>query len=265
MQNFFIVIFISILIMPALGQNKTSKGMEVGLAGGYRNIRFHDERLNYFNYKGYTFHDLSALYSSIKEQSSINFHLGYNDSQLFPDHIKTGYYEYNYIDNNELNLSITWLKSLKWHSPNIVFKAGFGNSIIWNRSTEFYQSNLYEGALGYKKSFLLSLLNISPTLEAAYTCGNHLLSIGGSYSILSLNARPDDVYVRQTNAKGSSVWTLQWFDSHKDAFLISGYQYRVCQSWKVSINYVFCNRNNKGADQYQSVTQSVVAGMIKTF
>lgn len=260
-----ILLLVCFLSSNALAQSNVSKTLEIGLAGGYNDVTFRDELLNDFSYNGHTFNYLSLSVITKRVKSTIAIYCDYTASQLLPQNLKSGCYQYNYVNNKELNLLFIWLKTLNCHWPFFTFKAGLGDYMTLNRATEYYQSHLYEGASGYKSTFLLSVFNLSPTIEALYSHGNHTLWINGYYSLLSLNGRPDDIYVRQIENNGSVLWRLESFMNHQDAFCSIGYKYLFCKNWMSSVSCGFSYRDNSGSDKYSVVTQSVVVRIIKPF
>lgn len=253
-----------VLWLPIDGQTSRGCTIEAGLATGGRSTVVVDERLNGFTYRGHASRLLAGTLAVNHKRSMLSVDWDYSSSQLRPGHVKTGYYQYNYQNNRDMTLSIAWLKTVNPVHAVMPLKIGVTNNFGRTFSTEYYYSNLYGGA-GYKKTLLLSPVNLGPTLRADFMHGNHCVWAKAYWSVLSLVARPDDVYVRQTGDNGGLVWKLQSFTGHREALLRAGYGYDFGCGWKATLSYAFIYRNNGMMGQYTSIVHSVGAGIVKTF
>src|ERR1035437_4009054 len=124
-----------------------------------------DGKLNYYNYSGNTIMPLNVSGSCLYNKSLFTVNIFFNKAKLQPNNLPVNYYTYNNIEHINASLNIEYFKQIADVNSNIQVFIGIKNSSSITMQQENYKNILYSNAEGFRKSYSLSAISLSPVLQ----------------------------------------------------------------------------------------------------
>lgn len=239
----------------------------IGISTGISCISNYDQLINPYTYSGVT--PWTVQFSSeLKRGKNLwllsgsatgqQLHLQSDVSKLFIE---------NHVNFQNYKLSCSYLRSLPGQSFSVQWSFGGTYSLDFNWQEEHYQSLLVESAKGYRKSYLLSPVNIAITGIGEYAINSrHKVRLLASYGFLTIIARPTDNYVKQLGLAGSgSEWDLLAGRKHIAYQLETQYAYLITSHVRFIVSLQTGYRYDNYEDKFAYRMNTACLGIVKLF
>ena len=263
MKRLQLIIIFIYYTLTTIGQEAGPGRTELIFGSGISKLLSTDQLLNYYNYKSDICIPFSLKYSFSINKNLLIIESDYLRSKSYPVNIKNTYYKYNYIKNQQIGLSIAYFRNVSRFHKLQVF-AGLSYTVNYIGQSEYFDNILYDFGEGAKKSYDLSIFNLSPTMSVKYSIERSTLCAQIRYSPFTLSARPDDNFVKQM---GQGKYCLIFYTpANYLGFLYSlAYHFRIKEKFGVFAEYVF-QYSSYNADRDHKYSQNMLlTGISKSF
>jgi len=223
-----------------------------------------DHLLNYYNYSGKTAPlVLDGFYFS--KQHLFVFNLLYQSATLYPDNVNDTYYEYNYVLHKEGEVKLEYFFTITKKDRPFSAYVGISNTSFFVTQQENYKNLLSSNGEGYRESYALSPLNLSPSVMMNVRMKSHNIMIKAAYALLNYTGRPDDNFVKQLDWPTTHQWNWYGPSEYKNIFLSGIYAYRIFRKAGITADYNFLYRRYNSTADYRYLRHSFLLGFYKTF
>jgi hypothetical protein len=262
-----VLILVFIVVCKALVycQEEKKNDFSIYVGSGLMQHTTNDQLLNYYRYSGNRILplSLSCLLDCNKNLFIIN--LFYNTAKLKPFNLTSNYYAYNYIDLWNMGLGLEYFRKISGINNSVRFFFGVGDHSYISVQQENYKSLLYEYAEGFRRSYDISLISLSPMFLAHFRLKKNSIMIKTAYSLLHFAARPDDDYVKQIGLKENYHWNLYSLKKYKNVLFSVFYQYRLFKNFGITAECNVFYRSYSSPCEYKYLQKSYLAGIFKSF
>ena len=236
----------------------------IGISSGYAGNTTSDRLLNYYIYSGHTFLPLNVTGSYLRQKNLIIVKFFYYNLKSLPNNLNHAFYEYNYIKNWTTALDIAYYRKVLSIQNNIRIFAGIENSAYTIIHQEFYKNLLYDYAMGYRKSYDLTPVNLSPELLVSGSVKKNSIRLQAGFSLVTLASRPSDDYTKQLGLNTKFTWKTYFPGNYKGWNLSVLYQYNIFKSFDLTAEFNVLY-HSYAMDEYKYLQKLVFIGIIKEF
>jgi len=259
------IVFLVASKMITYGQDQKQPKFCLYLGSGLIQHTTNDQLVNYFNYAGKALMPFSLSGTYFQNKNLFTLNLLYQTARLSPLDLPNNYYDFNYIQHRNFEISIEYFHEIVKVNEYVKAYIGINNSSYMTMQKENYKSLLFEYAEGYRKSSDISAITLFPMLLINYRIKKNNLSIKTGFSLLHYGARPDDNYVKQVGFPEGFYWRLYGPKNFKSFILSAIYQYEVFRGFGVTTGYSMHYRTFTLPDNYKYLQSSFLAGIFKSF
>ncbi|MEH0153378.1 hypothetical protein V6R21_04490 [Limibacter armeniacum] len=204
----YVLLLLLIIPFQSIHGQVTSKSL--GISGGKSYLNTYDQLLNRFSYSGNSSWTFGLKGEWQNRQSIMAIDLEATSGKIAAAITDSPLYEYNFIRLQQWVLAFTYLREIPLPFQHFQTYIGLGYQTGYLSQEQHYKNLLYTYGEGYRKSYCVSLGSLSLNLVSKYHFKQkNTLTLGASYSLISLVARPDDNYVKQLNQEDEPEW--HWF------------------------------------------------------
>jgi hypothetical protein len=248
------------------GQETEPHRLDISLSTGLVKQTFIDQHINYFIYESKNFAPISLKgnYYDKKNRNLFSFSFFYNYAKLKPD-LNNPYYEYNYIKQWTTEFDIECYHKIFQLNKLLRTYIGIANNSYLFLQQELYKSLLYEYIDGYKKSYDLSYINISPNLLFDFCLNKSNLTVKAGYTLISYASRPDDNFIKQAERDHKFLYKLYLPKDYKRASFSLIYQYWFTNKTGVLFEYDVQYISYKSSVKYKFLKNDYLIGLSKSF
>jgi len=236
----------------------------MGVSSGYVGNVMTDRLLNYYIYAGHTFLPIILNGSFLNQKNLVIMNFSYYTLKSFPRGLNKAFYEYNYTKTWSLALDIAFYRKIFSGQNSIRIYAGITNNAFTTTHQEFYKNLLYDYAVGYRKSYDLTPINLSPALLISGNVRKSCIRLQAGFSLIKLARRPSDDYVKQLGLSSKRVWKTYFPVDYKNWNLSARYQYPIFKSVDISAEFNILYHSYT-SDDYKYLQQAVLLGVVKKF
>lgn len=249
---------------PGYGQRSDQNNFTLSVRSGLVNQTTTDHLLNRYNYSGGLMpFALDGLYS--RYQHLFVFTALYQSGTLEPNNINRTYYEFNYVRHKEGELKLEYYHEITKSGKPFSAYVGISNSSSIVKQQEAYKNLLSSSADGYRKSFALSAISLSPALMMNVRMKKHDITVKGAYAILEYTVRPDDNFIKQLGLPETDHRVWYGPAKFKRAFFSCMYQYRFLEKTGITVEYNIRYRTYASQDHNRYFSHSFLLGLFKSF
>jgi hypothetical protein len=237
---------------------------DIGISTGYVASKTSDRLLNYYTYTGKAFFPINLEGMFLKHNNLCLINLNFSYLKAYPDHLNKTLYEYNEVKNIYAGLNLEFYKSIISINNIIRIFIGVANSSYVAMQEEDYKNLLYDFAKGYRKSYDLSIINLSPNLLLYCNFNKNSIRIKTGYTLVNLSSRPTDNYTKQLDLGNELHWNTYFPNQYKNFQFSVLYQFNFSKKIDVISEYkVFFHSYDTEA--YKNFQNSFLIGISKKF
>ena len=240
LRNLLLYFYLLGLLQSIFSQDLENKNSSIRLSSGIDSYSSADRLLNYYSYNGILV-PVKLTVTHRKNNITYGLNTDLTRGELKLEKADALYYEYNYIKHQQYNLSLFYHRELfNWHEK-FIFQAGLSSDLNFIFQQENFKTLLYDYGNGYRSSYSISALTLSPSTTIYYRISHkQILTTGSSISLLSYNSRPTDDYVKQFHIEETgSVWRLYGGKKYIAVNFNACYNYRIVQNLDIVLEYNF--------------------------
>jgi len=265
MERGIFIILLVFLNISVHCQDSAKYRISLSLSTGFTQYASNNQLLNYYTYAGNGFLPLKFMGRYANDKNILQVTLFYHQARLHPRNVADSYYEYNYIKNNDVAGSIQYHLQVFRIGKFLRIFIGAANNSYLIFQEEDYNSTLYDYAKGNRKSFDLSVLNLSPNILFDCNLSKNHFYLYGDFTVLSISALPDDNYVKQNGAPSHIRWNSYSLRNRRSLQLSAFYEYNFPDKISVTAGYDIIYHAYKSADAYKYLSRSLLIGIAKKF
>ena len=265
MKQIAIFIFFLFIIEQVICQQTKQKIFNLKASTGLASYKINDRLLNYYNYSGLSFLPINIVGEYIYAKNLFVMDLYNNKSKLTPQDIQTAYYTENYIKQWDAHLKIEYYRNILVMDKNIEIYAGISNNSNVSSQEEYYSNLLFEYAKGYRKTYRLSLLDISTNVLINIRYNKSFLRLKSGYSLINYSARPDDNFVKQFGIQDASIWKFSTPENHVGLEFSIFYQLNSWEKTGITAEYNFLYNSFYSPISLRYLKMLFLIGINKTF
>jgi hypothetical protein len=246
------------------GQEQKPSNFTLSVSSGLIKNATSDRLLNYFVYTGYTLQTIKLEASYTNHNNIFSCQIIYSKSHLIVSELNHSLYEYNDINNWEGEFNLEYYRNI-WHvNSHIQIFIGVSNNAYFNVLKENFKNILYDYATSFRKSYDVSILNLSPNVLIRYHCNKHQFLIKSAYTFLNIASRPDDDYVKQVGQDNIMKWRFYSFRDYINFQFTTSYQYQVFNKMSLTLEYKLGYRTYTTPSEFKYLQKCLFVGITKS-
>lgn len=258
----YLIILFTLLTCRQSAQERPPAVWSLQASSGISDVATSDALINYYRYQK----RVSAIFQVGIQRQTHNqvafLTVTFNPSELNPCNIEPAFYEYNRVQYQMFSLILGVLKKTELGN-HIQVGYGFNNQSYRIDLIEKYKSLLYDYAYGVRHSFDMSLINLSPQLSIKVHLNNHTLTWTGYTSLLALNGRADDNYVKGYSFPKGIHWNWYSCKQYQLGNMALSYSCKLFGSWNFETEFSLFHLTHKTNDPFRYFRKSLTVGVRK--